>query len=54
MEKQEVIEALNAIKSDDPEAAHAKADELILAYVPEEVRAAYICVAERCAWWAAA
>jgi hypothetical protein len=48
-----VVERLDAIGGDDPEAAHSAADDLLLACVPTDVADAYRRVAERCRWWAA-
>ena len=36
----------------DPEVAHGKADEIILAALHPDVEAAYARVQERCRWWA--
>jgi hypothetical protein len=46
--------ALDAISGDDPEAAHALADEVLLAAVPREVAEAYERLQGRAAWWATA
>jgi hypothetical protein len=45
---------LDAISGDDPEAAHGKADAILLEAVPEDVRRAYERLTERCGWWASA
>lgn len=49
-----MVAHLDAIETDDPEAAHAEADALLLAYVHPDIKAAYDRVAKRCARWAAA
>lgn len=50
----EVVAALDAMQSDDPEIAHGDADALLLSALPDEVRAAYERLAGRCRWWACA
>lgn len=46
------VSALNALTSEDSEAAHAKADEILLAMVPPVVRAAYENLRDkRCRYW---
>lgn len=49
-----VVDQLDALDVDDPEAAHSKADELLLSLVPAEVADAYRRVVKRADWWAAA
>lgn len=49
-----VVDQLDALDADDPEAAHGKADELLLSLVPAEVADAYRRVVKRADWWAAA
>lgn len=48
----EVASALLHIDTSDPETAHSQADALILDFLPEDVRRAYMTVAKRCRWWA--
>lgn len=53
----EAIAALAAITerdAHDPETAHANADDVLLAFVPADVRAAYVRVVDACRWWACA
>ena len=45
---------LDAIDASDPERAHAEADAVLLAAVPDLVRAHYEFVAKRANWWASA
>lgn len=48
----DIIEALDAIDGDDPEAAHAHADGLLLDAVTPAIRAAYDRVGDRAgSWW---
>lgn len=54
MTKAQAIKALNAIDGGDPEVAHSQADDILLAYVPEDVRNAYQALVKRCGWWASA
>lgn len=57
MDSQQVaalVAQFDAISGDDPEAAHGRADDLLLTAVPDEVRTAYTRVADRCSWWAVA
>lgn len=48
----EAVAALDAVSGDDPEHAHAEADDIIEAMLPDEVREAYRRVGARCRWWA--
>lgn len=48
----DLIRKLDALDGADPESAHCSADDLILDWLPEEVRQAYVRVAARCRWWA--
>jgi hypothetical protein len=50
----EAVFCLDTISADDPEAAHGRADDILLAAVPVEVREAYKRVVDRCPWWGAA
>lgn len=50
----DTVAALDAIGGGDPESAHGRADDVILAAVPREVRDAYQRVIDRQDWWAAA
>lgn len=56
MNYQEMISAavatLDAVSAGDPEMAHVKADQVLLALVPNEVQQAYDRLVERCDWWA--
>ena len=45
---------LDAIDGTDPESAHAKADDILLALVPPDVREAYHELWDRCDWWVTA
>src|SRR5690554_1180466 len=53
-EPRNVVDQLDALDVDDPEAAHGEADELLLSLVPAEVADAYRRVVKRADWWAAA
>ena len=48
----QAVKWLDGIPSDDPEAAHGKADDILLLAVAPEVREAYQRVVARCDWWA--
>ncbi len=48
------VMALDAINGDDPEAAHAIADVILLSLVPAKVCKAYEDLVKRCNWWASA
>lgn len=48
------IYKLDTLPTDDPEGAHAEADEILLAAVDPSVKAAYERVVSRCSWWASA
>lgn len=52
------VEVLNSISGDDPEVAHATADEALLEFLGvmgyEEIVHAYNDVSSRCSWWACA
>lgn len=55
MTQDEAVERLRVIrltKGDDPESAHAEADQILLAMVPEAVREQYEMVAEIGFWYA--
>ena len=53
MKAQEAVEKLDAlIGTEDGEAAHAKADEILLEYVPQSVREAYERVQDSTGFWA--
>jgi len=57
MTKNEAVKLLAVIgerHQRDPEQAHALADDVLLAYVPDEVCTAYKLVVAKCAWWGAA
>jgi len=45
---------IDAIPANDPEAAHAAADLILLNVAHPNVRAAYERLADRCGWWTAA
>jgi len=45
------VDALNRIPTEDPEVAHALADEIMRASVSLEVRNAYDQLRQRCPWW---
>ena len=45
--------SLGALASTDPEAAHSKADEILLSAAPPEVGLAYRRLVEDARWWAA-
>lgn len=45
------VRALDEIAGDDPQAAHAEAEGVLLAVAPAEVQEAYIRVMGRCQWW---
>lgn len=52
MTPEEAIQKLDAIPGDCPEEGHYRADEILLALVPPDVRDAYNRVADRAgAWW---
>lgn len=48
------VAALNALAVDDPEAAHGRADEILLAALPPALRDAYASLEQRAPWWGAA
>lgn len=48
----DVVADLQDIDVSDPEAAHCRADSILLVSVPEEVHRAYVAVQGRCRWWA--
>lgn len=52
------VEVLNSISGDDPEDAHATADDALLEFLGvmgyEEIVHAYNDVISRCNWWACA
>lgn len=50
----EAVQAIEALDPSDPEKAHDLADDILLASVPEEVRAAYKRLVKRAGWWATA
>lgn len=50
----EAVAALDAIDASDPETAHIKADEILLALLPNRVTRAYDELVGRCDWWACA
>ena len=50
----EAVAALDAIDASDPESAHGRADEILLALLPLDVMAAYLRVTVRAPWWATA
>lgn len=58
---EEAVERLQSLAAEqvsqgrmgDPEAAHSHADEVLLAYVPTEIREAYEAVQKASRWWAA-
>lgn len=57
MTDDEAVKALDAIASGmsgDPEVAHSKADDVLLAIAEPEVAAAYQRVVDACKWWATA
>jgi len=45
------VAALDAVSAADPEAAHKQADQILVAFVPREVRDAYDRLVDRCVWW---
>jgi len=54
MSEQEIadfVAALDAISSDDPEAAHGDADDILLQCVPPEVRDAWLRLNEGTVFW---
>lgn len=50
----EAVMKLDALSVDDPESAHAAADEILLAASAPDVREAYARLVERSPWWATA
>jgi hypothetical protein len=48
----EAVRQIDALDASDPEAAHAKADDLLLLSVAPEVAAAYRRLMVRADWWA--
>lgn len=56
--KERTIDMLDRLSGDDPEMAHSKADEYLLAFLRdighEDVADAYELVMLRCPWWATA
>ena len=50
----DAVTALDNIAGDDHERAHSAADDILIALVPDEIRAAYQRVQQRCSWWATA
>jgi len=50
----DAVAALDVLSGDDPEDAHSKADDILLALVPDEISAAYRRLQSRCGWWATA
>jgi len=51
---QKIVTELDALPGTDGEKLHARADDIILNALPEEVRAAYRRVTERADFWAGA
>lgn len=51
MKPSAAVAALDAISAKLPNVAHDQADEILLASVKPEVRAAYERLVDRCAWW---
>jgi hypothetical protein len=58
---EQAVVALDAIDGESPADAHAEADAILLAFVPEQVRDAYVRLAgdghgseARASWWATA
>lgn len=51
---EEAVRRLDALTGDDPEVDHGKADEILLAALPPEVRQAHAKLIERAVWWASA
>lgn len=54
MKPSAAVAALDAISAKDPESAHSDADDILLASVKPEVRAAYERLVKRCKWWVTA
>jgi len=54
MTAEDAVAALDALSGDDPDSAHGAADTILLTVVPDEVRAAYERLQDRCVWWATA
>lgn len=51
---EETVRLLDEIEGGDPDAAHGCADDILLAFVPAQVAAAYRRLVARCDWWATA
>jgi hypothetical protein len=51
MTESEAVAALDALTTEDPEAAHIKAEDTLLALVPEAVRVAFERAASRVGFW---
>lgn len=47
----DAVERLDALTDGDVEAAHIDADEVLLEFVPDEVKAAYLAARERVGFW---
>lgn len=54
MTKRQAVQALSRITTEDPEAAHAEAEEILLAYAGPEIETAYRSLIARSRWWASA
>lgn len=49
----QAVKVLDELDASDPEAAHAKADQIVLATADAKVQAAYDRLVNRAKWWAA-
>lgn len=50
----QAVATLDSLDESDPEVAHGRADDVLLASVDPRVRDAYLRLVDRCSWWAAA
>lgn len=54
MTEKELIQQIDALAGDDPEADHSLVDTMLLNYVGPGIKAAVERLEERAGWWAAA
>ena len=54
MSSEGAVKALRSLDAKDPEAAHGRADTILLLSVPPSVRQAYLDLAAKCEWWVTA
>ena len=54
MKIKEAVNLLNAIRGNEPESDHSRADDILLECVHPEIRKAYEKLVDRAKWWATA